>query len=134
MSDEKRYDNRTEEEVLADLEERRKDHVFQTTEDAQAWNAARVKKATSKNHWSYKANKIKHVIKMGAAWKRFSKLMYADVQTIKLRFEEMRQLIFFQETEITKLRRRMVYCNVCRAAPGEACAESCARNGSRDSL
>lgn len=125
-------DNRTPEEIMADLEARRKDHKFLTSEEARSWNARQVKTPLSKNHWSVKEAKIKHVLRMGGAWKRLAKMMYMDINTVAARVKEMNACIFLLKKENTELKRRMVYCGRCEADPGDECKFTCTRDGSRD--
>ncbi len=54
MNDEKKYDNRTQEEIEADLESRRKDHVLMTTEEAIEWNKKIPLKPPHSSHWTIK--------------------------------------------------------------------------------
>lgn len=118
--------------IVEALIARNKAHTFMTTAEAQAWNKARVKKPTSKNHWSYKANKIKHVLRMGATWKRLAKGLYDDVILIRVQFQEVQECMREQERMITYLTRLMVVCNKCSAGPSEDCHFNCSRDGSRD--
>ena len=122
---EKRYDNRTEEEVIEDLEARRKDHVFLTTEQAVAWNAKQPKTPQSKSHWSVKAAKIKHVLRMGSNWKQLAKALWTDLREAKAQAASF-------EHQAMELSRMMVYCDKCSAAPGETCEFRCSKDGSRD--
>ncbi|MEE8181750.1 MAG: hypothetical protein V3T87_00385 [Candidatus Thorarchaeota archaeon] len=132
MSDEKIFDTRTPEEIEADLERRRKDHVFMTTEEAVAWNKAREKRPLSEAHWSVKAAKVKHVLHMGHVWKRLAKVMYTDMTTVAKRVGEMNATIFLLRKENTELKRMMRYCNKCSSEPGTECSFRCPRDGSRD--
>lgn len=87
MSDEKRYDHRTLEEIEADLEERRKDHQFISTEEVLEWNANRPGKPLPDSHWTVKREKDRKKLEamigaihksyeyrllMGAAWKKLA--------------------------------------------------------------
>lgn len=40
--------------------------------------------------------------------------------------------VIIPRDELRKLRRKLVYCDRCRAAPGEDCISMCSRDGSRD--
>ena len=96
LSDEKRYDNRTEEEIIADLEERRNDHKFLTTEEAQEWNDQREKRSLSSSHWSVKRaedrakleamveaihKSYEYRLQMAAKWKALARQQQMDLDT-----------------------------------------------------
>lgn len=118
-------DTRTPEEILKELKERQKDHVFMTTEEARAWNEAQPKTPLSKSHWSVKAAKIKHTLRMAANWKQLAKALWNDLRESRAEAAQF-------EAEAMSLSRMMVYCDKCKSAPGEECGFKCTRDGSRD--
>lgn len=125
MSDEKRYDNRTEEEIIADLEDRRSGHVFITTAEAQVWNEMQPKTPQSKSHWSVKAASVRYVLRMGTNWKQLAKALWTDLREANARAASF-------EHQAMELSRMMVYCDKCKATPGETCEFRCSKDGSRD--
>lgn len=122
---EKSYDTRAEAEIIADLEARRKDHVFMTTQEAVDWNAKQVKTPQSRSHWSVKAASVRHVLRMGSSWKQLAKALWTDLREAKA------QAAAF-EHQAWELSRMMVYCDKCKAEPGFTCTFHCSKDGSRD--
>ena len=120
-------DTRTPDEILADLERRQKDHVFMTSVEAEEWNAQREKSPLSKNHWSVKAARIKHVIRMGSSWKRLAKRLRAQLVSANFHIELVTD-------RCKELSRRMIPCDRCDAQAGSACTFHCPRDGRREEL
>lgn len=125
-------DTRTTEEIIKDLEHRRKGYKFLTTEEALSWNKERGLAPLSKKHWSVKAAKVAHVLRMGGAWKRLAKALYTEMVEIKKTFKQVEDALRAQDAHIQHLSRMMIYCNKCSAGPGEECGFRCSRDGSRD--
>lgn len=125
MSDDKRYDNRTSDEIIADLESRRKDHVFMTTEQALEWNKKQAPKPYGDSHWTVKAGKVRHVLRMGASWKRLAKALWADHQKLQEHFDIL-------EEDFNRVFRMLQRCDKCGASAGSKCNLGCSKDGIRD--
>ena len=87
-------DTRTTEEIMADLERRRKGYKFLTTEEALAWNKARGLRPLQDSHWMVKHaedrkkleamieeihKSYEHRLKMAKLWKSLAKQYKSDL-------------------------------------------------------
>ena len=97
MSDGKRYDHRTPEEIESELELRQAGHVFQSTEDAQTWNAERKPRPLPKSHWSRRAKRRDRLRTLARNWKRLARRQRADVT-----FSQSRQVVLMNDVEELK--------------------------------
>lgn len=135
MSEEKATvarDDMTDEQRFEDLKARRVDHVFMTTEEAVAWNDKQEKTSLSKNHWSVKAVKVKHVLRMGANWKHLAKALWTDLRKAKADAQSWRDVAEANIDHCQRLGRMMERCDKCGAPAGSECNSQCSRDGNRD--